>query len=690
MTPQPACRPPAEPVRLQKADVSVLVLTRNQPDALARALASVQRQARADLCATVIDNGSTAQVLSAYDPLWDRLDDRFALSALPAPDLNPTLPSRLFNRAARDSSAEFTAFLLDCDEWIADDHLAFAVECLRAEHADFFFSDGPPARERGARSRTARSIVGLETDNGVHALRPSACPPALWEAVPISTLVVRTDALLAVGGFWERLRFGEEFDLIARMADRSKIVLFRPTFVAKRRLPFPTDLPERDDPFERAFQQMRAAQHVRLECRLPSIRAAARRLEATALKSLSERLLLRANPSEARRFARQALACLPGLSMARHLAATVGRSASQHCPPETPPLGPTNSFACQPAAPQGTVPRVSVVMATRNRPALAAQAIQTVMAQSFSDFELILADDGSTRETWARYEDLQAQWGPRLVIDRRPAPDLPGSGGSAARNRGLRRARGEFIALLDDDDLWIAGDHLQQAVASLDSARADFYFGNIQYFKGHDPGSEANRGQPTFYTAESRLSAAGRVPGDRPIHSLHLDDLAWLLKFYVIHPDSVVVRRSLVDRTGGFWEQSTCFEDYEWTVRLLDCAQGILYRDECVAGYRLNEGECIRTDHTFRDRKMQHVIIRRHTRSICRSSQIVNCARAREGWELRELAREARALRLGTESLWYSWQGFCTYPTLKAAWEVLSGLVRPGNWIAAPSAPPPS
>lgn len=107
---------------------------------------------------------------------------------------------------------------------------------------------------------------------------------------------------------------------------------------------------------------------------------------------------------------------------------------------------------------------VSVVIATRNRRALLAEAIATVFDQTFEDWELLVMDDASTDDTPLYLAGLTD---PRIRIFRQSVP----SERSAARNWGLAEARGEFVMFLDDDDLLrpAALDNLARALAA-DSA----------------------------------------------------------------------------------------------------------------------------------------------------------------------------------------------------------------------------
>ena len=108
--------------------------------------------------------------------------------------------------------------------------------------------------------------------------------------------------------------------------------------------------------------------------------------------------------------------------------------------------------------------RISIVMGTYNRAHMIGRAIEALRQQTFSDWELIIADDASSDDTpgtvrgWAERE-------PRIVSLRNDV----NLGISRNYNNALLRARGEFIAMLDDDDVWCGDDKLARQVEFLDS-----------------------------------------------------------------------------------------------------------------------------------------------------------------------------------------------------------------------------
>lgn len=104
-------------------------------------------------------------------------------------------------------------------------------------------------------------------------------------------------------------------------------------------------------------------------------------------------------------------------------------------------------------------PKVSVIIPTHNRAALVTEAINSVLAQTFKDFELIVVDDGSTDNT----RDALKGYADRIHYIYQENQRR-----SEARNTGIKAASGEYIAFLDDDDLWLP-DKLEKQVTFLDA-----------------------------------------------------------------------------------------------------------------------------------------------------------------------------------------------------------------------------
>ena len=109
-------------------------------------------------------------------------------------------------------------------------------------------------------------------------------------------------------------------------------------------------------------------------------------------------------------------------------------------------------------------PRVSIVMGTFNRAHMIDHAIEALRSQTLTDWELIIADDASVDDTPARVAEWAARE-PRIVSIRHEV----NQGISRNYNSGMRIARGKYIAMLDDDDVWCVNDKLERQVAFLEA-----------------------------------------------------------------------------------------------------------------------------------------------------------------------------------------------------------------------------
>jgi glycosyltransferase involved in cell wall biosynthesis len=94
------------------------------------------------------------------------------------------------------------------------------------------------------------------------------------------------------------------------------------------------------------------------------------------------------------------------------------------------------------------MPKVSVVIPTCNRPDLIKKAVQTVLVQTYQDFEIIIVDDGMKERAKKSIDEIHD---PRIVY----LQNEKSLGGGGARNVGIRAAKGEYVAFLDDDDEWL-------------------------------------------------------------------------------------------------------------------------------------------------------------------------------------------------------------------------------------------
>lgn len=208
------------------------------------------------------------------------------------------------------------------------------------------------------------------------------------------------------------------------------------------------------------------------------------------------------------------------------------------------------------------IPYISVVIPSYNRSTLAAQAIESVLAQSYGDFEIVFVDDGSsddTREVIDAYNDSRI----RYIFQEN-------AGLGAARNTGIAQAQGRCVAFLDSDDLFLP-QCLESHVNTLEQeTNSGFVAGGHVFID--------EKGQPL---------AARRPWQYRPCVNL-LDALQAL----PIVPSGVVVRKVWLDKVGGFSNMRRS-EDYDLWIRLIHGGCSMAWTPHLVCGYRIHSGQMV-------------------------------------------------------------------------------------------------
>jgi glycosyltransferase involved in cell wall biosynthesis len=216
-------------------------------------------------------------------------------------------------------------------------------------------------------------------------------------------------------------------------------------------------------------------------------------------------------------------------------------------------MGEMNSQEC--------APLVSIVIATYNRPELLQDALESIARQTFSDYEIIVVDDGSTvpgaEQVCMKYKKC------RYVRQLN-------SGESAARNYGARLARGQLLAFLDDDDKW-KPDKLERQVAFL-AEHPDI--GVV-----HSP-AEIIR---TDGTATGELVGANN-PEWRSGRVFH-----HAVRTCVVKSPTSLIRKEIFDRSGGFDANIQFGEDWEFWARIANSAE-FGHIPEPLAYFRVHDG----------------------------------------------------------------------------------------------------
>ncbi len=204
--------------------------------------------------------------------------------------------------------------------------------------------------------------------------------------------------------------------------------------------------------------------------------------------------------------------------------------------------------------PTADTPEVSVVIPTHGRWDLLRTTLGGALGQREVEHEVIVVDDGSRDETQERLAELAD---PRLRVVRHQSS----AGPAAARNRGLAEARGEWVAFLDDDDLWSPA----KLRAQIDVATRE--------------------GADFVYAGVIELNEQGSVIEVEPApHPDELRDQILVKNAIPAASSNVVVRRDAMRRLGGFDESSFHLADWDLGLRLVEACNGAAC-PEFLVGY---------------------------------------------------------------------------------------------------------
>lgn len=211
---------------------------------------------------------------------------------------------------------------------------------------------------------------------------------------------------------------------------------------------------------------------------------------------------------------------------------------------------------------------VSVIMPAFNVAPYIGAAIESVQAQTCADWELLIVDDGSTDDTAGIARDCAARDARVRLLQQ------PNAGISAARNLALREATGDFLAILDSDDLWEPGFLAAQLAIFERCPDVDIVTGNGWFLGGRRHGLPARpypdtRPQPTLASI------------------LEDEESIFIMS---------VMRRRVAEALGGFDESLRTNEDYDFWLRAALAGFRFMRNDEPLGHYRRRDDSASASD----------------------------------------------------------------------------------------------
>lgn len=217
---------------------------------------------------------------------------------------------------------------------------------------------------------------------------------------------------------------------------------------------------------------------------------------------------------------------------------------------------------------------VSAIIPAYNREATVAKAVESALAQTYRDLEVIVVDDGSKDGTL----DALSNFGSAIRVVRQA-----NAGPSAARNRGVAEAKGRIVAFLDSDDCWLP-EKIERQAALMD---------------------RAGDAMSCCVCNAKVVGGEGRFLGETFAHagiSPEFTEGEWLnpqvvlSTRFLLFNQVVAVRREAFEKVGGFNERLRLLEDYELSLRLAALGRWGVIREPLVLKYNDTNGigvECM-------------------------------------------------------------------------------------------------
>lgn len=231
--------------------------------------------------------------------------------------------------------------------------------------------------------------------------------------------------------------------------------------------------------------------------------------------------------------------------------------------------------------------RISVIIPTYNRASSVNKAIESVLVQSYQDYEIIVVDDGSTDET----RDILKPFRERIRYIYQE-----NKGVSAARNTGIQKAKGEWIAFLDSDDEWLSNKLEMQMKHVQEHPKMCLHVANLLLTDFHEV-------EKDFFSRKGFDKAVGKfLLIDRP--------LIYMLRYNFALPSSVIAKKSALINAGLFDEELSLHEDTDLFYRVSLEGQWGIYGFPLARKFRRDEPATINlSDRHARDQAYHYKIV---------------------------------------------------------------------------------
>lgn len=307
----------------------------------------------------------------------------------------------------------------------------------------------------------------------------------------------------------------------------------------------------------------------------------------------------------------------------------------------------------------------SVIIATRNRPSLFRQALNSVQAQTCDSVEIVVVNDGSDEKYMADYQEaIQLPGKPvcfHSLVRRRK-----GHGAAYARNTGVSFASGQYLCFLDDDDVWTDDGYLSriQSFITKRGASADLIFSNQAAFVG----DQRKEGPIWLEGLAARLEGSARLPEGDGLYRVTVDDLLGSGGF--CHMNTMIVRNALFDRVAGMDEVLRWEEDHDLFLRLIDRAETMLLSSAFVCRHNIPDPaqtSSTTTSLTELERRLNQLRVFDNASLFATHQSVRAYGQRHKGYALKRVAQTLAKQNHYSTAAFYAREALGVAPTLKWA-----------------------
>jgi glycosyltransferase involved in cell wall biosynthesis len=218
---------------------------------------------------------------------------------------------------------------------------------------------------------------------------------------------------------------------------------------------------------------------------------------------------------------------------------------------------------------------VSIVVPFLNAERFLGETIESVLAQTYENWELILVDDGSRDGSARVAQRYAADWSEQVALVRQP--DGRSHGAASARNLGIAHARGEYLAFLDADDVWVSTKLHEQTEALTQFPEVALVYGvTLWWYSWTGRRDDIGRDHVEPLGVPPGVFASGTLLAPFFLHQTAA----------ILSTSGLLVRRSVIGEVGGFEEgMPNGYEDQAFCAKVL-AHRSVLVMDRCWDHYR--------------------------------------------------------------------------------------------------------